>query len=160
MNEPNEKIEHRELSRELQKLVSSNSELGSRLLSLLLVSTGNGKEIIQAVNGGGSDGASSGAGGGATADYTEAELAEFRRIEQEKKRKNTEASARFRVRKKQREQEKLATLKQLNNQISELYVTIDRLLDENKFLKLRLEEVNEKKSQALLDNLRRRHGSQ
>lgn len=38
------------MSQYLQDLISSNSELGSRLLSLLLVSSGNGKEIMDAIN--------------------------------------------------------------------------------------------------------------
>lgn len=38
------------VSQYLQDLISSNSELGSRLLSLLLVSSGNGKEIMDAIN--------------------------------------------------------------------------------------------------------------
>lgn len=39
-----------DLSQQLQSLISNNSELGSRLLSLLLVSSGNAHEIIKAVN--------------------------------------------------------------------------------------------------------------
>lgn len=157
--------DQRDLSQQLQDLISSNSELGSRLLSLLLVSSGNAKEIISAVNQGDLgklkklDLKKNGKKPEDKKDvsqYTEEQLNEFKRIELEKRRKNTEASARFRIRKKQREQEKLAKLKQLNSQISELYVTIDKLLDENKFWKLKLEEVNERKSRELLDSIKKR----
>lgn len=158
--------DQRDLSQQLQDLISSNSELGSRLLSLLLVSSGNAKEIISAVNQGDlgklkkldlkKNGKKPEDSKKDVSQYTEEQLNEFKRIELEKRRKNTEASARFRIRKKQREQEKLAKLKQLNSQISELYVTIDKLLDENKFWKLKLEEVNERKSRELLDSIKKR----
>lgn len=40
------------LSEHLQNLISSDSELGSRLLSLLLVSSGNAEELISMINNG------------------------------------------------------------------------------------------------------------
>ncbi|SCV06001.1 LANO_0H19922g1_1 [Lachancea nothofagi CBS 11611] len=150
-----------DLSRQLHNLISSNSELGSRLLSLLLVSSGNAKEIICAVNKGDLDGLKKldlkkSQLESQSPAYTEKELHEFKKVELEKRRKNTEASARFRVRKKQRQYEKAEKLKQLNAQISELYGTIDRLLDENKFWKDKLEDVNERKSREMLDGIKRR----
>ncbi|CUS21921.1 LAQU0S04e03884g1_1 [Lachancea quebecensis] len=154
--------EHGDLSRQLHNLISSNSELGSRLLSLLLVSSGNAKEIISAVNKGDLDGLKKlnlKKSQLQRPKYTEKELQEFQKIEMEKRRKNTEASARFRIRKKQREHEKVEKLKQLHSQISELYVTIDKLLDENKFWKQKLEEVNEQKSKELLESIKKRRGT-
>lgn len=154
--------EHGDLSRQLHNLISSNSELGSRLLSLLLVSSGNAKEIISAVNKGDLDGLKKlnlKKSQLQRPKYTEKELQEFQKIEMEKRRKNTEASARFRIRKKQREHEKVEKLKQLHSQISELYVTIDKLLDENKFWKQKLEEVNEQKSKELLESIKKRRNS-
>ncbi|CEP60368.1 Met28p LALA0_S01e09120g [Lachancea lanzarotensis] len=164
--------ENPDLSRQLHDLISSNSELGSRLLSLLLVSSGNAKDIICAVNKGDLEGLKKldlqaasqlPTGSGGTSDiratqrrYTEQELNEFKKVELEKRRKNTEASARFRVRKKQQQREKAERLKQLNSQISELYSTIDNLLDENRFWKIKLEEVNERKSREMLDSIKRR----
>ncbi|SCU94697.1 LAME_0F08702g1_1 [Lachancea meyersii CBS 8951] len=165
-----------DLSRQLHDLISSNSELGSRLLSLLLVSSGNAKDIICAVNKGDLEGlkkldlqksqasgrplatagASSPSDGRTQRRYTEEELSEFRKVELEKRRKNTEASARFRVRKKQQQREKAERLKQLNSQISELYSTIENLLDENRFWKGKLEEVNERKSREMLDKIKGR----
>ena len=148
-----------DLSRQLHNLISSNSELGSRLLSLLLVSSGNAKEIISAVNKGDLDGLKKlnlKKTQLQRPNYSDKELQEFQKIELEKRRKNTEASARFRIRKKQRELEKAAKLRQLNSQISELYGTIDKLLDENKFWKEKLEEVNERKSRELLDSIKKR----
>lgn len=47
-----EAANHENISQHLQDLISKNSELGSRLLSLLLVSSGNSKEIINAINNG------------------------------------------------------------------------------------------------------------
>ncbi|SCU80217.1 LADA_0B05754g1_1 [Lachancea dasiensis] len=160
----NVKGENTDLSRQLHDLISSNSELGSRLLSLLLVSSGNAKEIIYAVNKGDLDGLKKldlknpqlEQQSKVTTRYTEQELNEFKKVELEKRRKNTEASARFRVRKKQRQHEKAEKLKQLNAQISELYGTIDKLLEENKFWKERLEEMNERKSREMLESIKKR----
>ncbi|CAB4255289.1 similar to Saccharomyces cerevisiae YIR017C MET28 Basic leucine zipper (bZIP) transcriptional activator in the Cbf1p-Met4p-Met28p complex, participates in the regulation of sulfur metabolism [Maudiozyma barnettii] len=44
-----------EVSAVLQNLISNDSKLGSRLLSLLLVNSGNGQEIIKAINKGDDD---------------------------------------------------------------------------------------------------------
>ncbi|SCU84104.1 LAFA_0D08130g1_1 [Lachancea sp. 'fantastica'] len=160
--------ENPDLSRQLHDLISSNSELGSRLLSLLLVSSGNAKDIICAVNKGDLEGlkkldlqASQLPTAGVAAThahrrYTQQELSEFKKVELEKRRKNTEASARFRIRKKKQQREKAERLKQLNSQISELYATIDSLLDENQYWKGKLEEVNERKSREMLDSIKRR----
>ncbi|AGO10000.1 AaceriAAR010Wp [[Ashbya] aceris (nom. inval.)] len=187
--------DERQLSMQLQDLIANNSDLGSRLLSLLLVSSGNAVEIISRINS--KDGDLSGldtlrllkpsdqspqlSGGelsscsGAEdkgmvnrsactpvkADSTTAaenkDEEELLKLQLEKRRRNTEASARFRIRKKLREQEKLGKLKQLNVEISSMYKRIDELMEENKYWKRRLDELNERKSKERLDTIKRRN---
>lgn len=191
------------VSQYLQDLISSNSELGSRLLSLLLVSSGNGKEIMDAINKGdlGSirdldlaidlkvpDGIENKATKGNFAKEQLALLSSGERLHQEslpqdtppqlqdenaggsvgdtisnptgeKRKKNTEASARFRIRKKQKEQERLSKLKELNIKITGLYKRIDVLLEENQHWKQKLEELNERKSREMLDRIRKRNAN-
>lgn len=77
----------------------------------------------------------------------------------EKRKKNTEASARFRIRKKQKEQERLNKLKELNIKITGLYKRIDVLLEENQHWKQKLEELNERKSREMLDRIRKRNAN-
>ncbi|GAV55533.1 hypothetical protein ZYGR_0AV01650 [Zygosaccharomyces rouxii] len=182
------------ISQYLQDLISSNSELGSRLLSLLLVSSGNGKEIMDAINKGdlgsirnldlavdlkmpnGSENKDT------KSNYARQQLAllsnggrpqQHQQPQQEniasslsdavsnptgdRRKKNTEASARFRIRKKQKEQEKLNRLKELNIKITGLYKRIDVLLEENQHWKEKLEELNERKSREMLDRIRKRN---
>lgn len=133
--------------------ISKNSELGSRLLSLLLVSSSNGKEIIDAINKG---------------DISRIKSLNFdakltrdnsgeNDIDLLKRRKSTEASARFRVRKKQREQERESELKELNVRIQNLNKRVGVLLDENRYWKLQLDKVNDRKSEELLESIRRRN---
>ncbi|GCE99476.1 hypothetical protein ZYGM_003176 [Zygosaccharomyces mellis] len=191
------------VSQYLQDLISSNSELGSRLLSLLLVSSGNGKEIMDAINKGdlGSirnldlaidlkapDGSENKATKGNFAKEQLALLSSGGGLYQEslsqdaqpqlqdenadgsvgdtisnptgeKRKKNTEASARFRIRKKQKEQERLSKLKELNIKITGLYKRIDVLLEENRHWKQKLEELNERKSREMLDRIRKRNAN-
>lgn len=178
------------VSQYLQDLISSNSELGSRLLSLLLVSSGNGKEIMDAINKGdlgsiknldlavdlkklnGSvsenrDNKVNSAGqqlsllssSGKSQHYLKEESPELSSPTGEKRRKNTEASARFRIRKKEREQERLNKLKELNNKITGLYKRIDVLVDENQHWKQKLEELNERKSREMLERIRRKNAN-
>ena len=76
-----------------------------------------------------------------------------------KKRKSTEASARFRVRKKQREQEKLNELRELNSKIGDLNRRVDVLLEENRYWKAQLERLNDKRSRELLESIKKRNSS-
>ncbi|QLQ81631.1 hypothetical protein HG537_0F03920 [Torulaspora globosa] len=141
------------LSQELQNQISKNSELGTRLLSLLLVSSSNGKELIGAINRG---------------DITRIKNLNFNgkitnndskenEIDYIKRKKSTEASARFRIRKKQREQQRQSELKELNIRIQNLNKRVDVLLDENRYWKRQLEKVNDRKSEELLESIRRRN---
>lgn len=184
-----------DLSTQLHELINNNSELGSRLLSLLLVSSGNATAIINAVNNGDLSKlngltkisqpppslATSTTGNekktttttttnttisdkqdSVGTDITKDDIAEedndliWKQLE--KRRKNTEASARFRIRKKQREKEKFQQLRQLTKDINDMYDTIDSLISENSYWKKKLEELNEIKSKELLDNIKRRNG--
>ena len=184
-----------DLSTQLHELINNNSELGSRLLSLLLVSSGNATDIINAVNNGDLSKlngltkisqpppslATSTTGNekktttttttnttisdkqdSVGTDITKDDIAEedndliWKQLE--KRRKNTEASARFRIRKKQREKEKFQQLRQLTKDINDMYDTIDSLISENSYWKKKLEELNEIKSKELLDNIKRRNG--
>lgn len=196
-----------DLSLQVRELINNNSELGSRLLSLLLVSSDNAKDIIEAVNRGDIS---------KLRDLTEETTATTTKSETgtepsdkvepqpvkskpqpiksepqpttgpettpqesapssarsvspdnvddplwkqlEKRRKNTEASARFRIRKKQREKEKLEQLKQLTKDINAMYDTIDTLISENNYWKEKLQELNEIKSRELLDKIKKRSG--
>lgn len=142
------------VSQDLQSLISKNSELGSRLLSLLLVSSSNGKEIIEAINKGHLNLVQS-----LDMDLDVKLAKEGKGILDEinKKRRSTEASARFRVRKKQREQEKLNELRELNLRISDLNKKIDVLLEENRYWKAQLEKLNDKKSRELLESIKKRN---
>ncbi|QEU61731.1 Met28 [Kluyveromyces lactis] len=184
-----------DLSTQLHELINNNSELGSRLLSLLLVSSGNATDIINAVNNGDlsklngltktsqpspslatsttgnekkittttttttttSDKQDS-VGTDITKDDTAEDENDLIWKQLEKRRKNTEASARFRIRKKQREKEKFQQLRQLTKDINDMYDTIDTLITENSYWKKKLEELNEIKSKELLDNIKRRNG--
>lgn len=175
------------VSQDLQELISKNSELGSRLLSLLLVSSGNGKEIIDAINNGDLSKIQSLNIGFNLNSYdsssqeepstlraltqiaesnshnkiiTDSEnLGENELAQLSKRKRNTEASARFRVRKKQREQEKLSKLSELNIKVNDLYRKIDILLEENRHWKIKLEELNERKSRELLENIKKRNAT-
>lgn len=141
------------LSQELQNQISKNSELGTRLLSLLLVSSSNGKEIIGAINRGDISrirGLNFNAKVGKN-DIKESE------IDIIKRKKSTEASARFRIRKKQREQERQSELRELNIRIQNLNKRVNVLLDENRYWKRQLEKVNDRKSEELLESIRRQN---
>lgn len=118
------------LSEHLQSLISNDSELGSRLLSLLLVSSGNAEELIGMINSGQDvsqfkklrepkrgKATATATAAAAAAQEEEAPVNELDKIKQERRRKNTEASQRFRVRKKQRNFENLNKLHGLNVQI-------------------------------------------
>lgn len=142
------------VSQDLQSLISKNSELGSRLLSLLLVSSSNGKEIIEAINTGHLNLIQS-----LDVDLDLKVAKEGKGIldEMVKKRKSTEASARFRVRKKQREQEKLRELRELNSRVRDLNKRVDVLLEENRYWKAQLEKLNDKKSRELLESIKRQN---
>lgn len=177
MSIPSEESEKRELSTRLQEMINNNSELGSRLLSLLLVNSENAKSIIEAVNKGdfsdfdrlevrqdGKDGADiteEGKKGSALEEkVSEAkeDLEDVRKREEEKRRRNTEASARFRVRKKEKEKERLKQFELLIEDIGGMYDKIDGLVEENNYWKRRLEELNELRSRQLLDSIKRRSG--
>ncbi|EDO14492.1 hypothetical protein Kpol_250p1 [Vanderwaltozyma polyspora DSM 70294] len=77
----------------------------------------------------------------------------------EKRRRNTEASARFRLRRKQKYSESLAKLDSLNVEIKNLNLKIDELTEENKYWKNRLNRVNEMKSNELLYQIRKKSTS-
>ena len=191
-----------DLSLQVRELINNNSELGSRLLSLLLVSSDNAKDIIEAVNRGdisklrdlteettATTTTTKSETGTEPSDKVEPQPikskpqptkgpettpqesapSSARSVspdnvddplwkQLEKRRKNTEASARFRIRKKQREKEKLEQLKQLTKDINAMYDTIDTLISENNYWKEKLQELNEIKSRELLDKIKKRSG--
>lgn len=176
-----------DISTVLQDLISNNSELGSRLLSLLLVNSENGKEIINAINNGN--------------DVKDIDLKLFKNLDKVdnikkenrekisimlptptptplretytnnihndttieeaskllKRKRNTEASARFRKRRREREIEKLNKLQSLQTQINEFNDKINSLVDENDYWKLKLKKINESKSNELLESIKRRN---
>ena len=169
-----------DVSTVLQSLISNNSELSSRLLSLLLVNSGSGEEIIRAINSGSAvtelDAAllrSLDVGGASAAAVVQAATAaasgakeqqsdsttdpvaeELRR--EEKRRRNTEASARFRKRRREREQEKTLRLRTLQQQIAKLNDRVGALVDENAYWKRELKRINESKSEKMLKDIRQR----
>lgn len=63
--------------------------------------------------------------------------------EEDKRRRNTAASARFRIKKKQREQALEKSAKEMNDKISGLENRVSQLETENKWLKNLLVEKNE-----------------
>lgn len=65
--------------------------------------------------------------------------------EEDKRRRNTAASARFRVKKKQREQALEKSAKEMNDKVSALEGRINQLETENKWLKNLITEKNESK---------------
>lgn len=65
--------------------------------------------------------------------------------EEDKRRRNTAASARFRVKKKQREQNLERTAKEMTDKASALEARIGQLEMENKWLKSLITEKNENK---------------
>lgn len=170
-----------DVSTVLQSLISNNSELGSRLLSLLLVNSGSGEEIIRAINSGSavteldaallksldvSAGASAVVKAVATSSVvntttntsTSSEEEQFSEQERReiKRKKNTEASARFRKRRREREQEKTLRLRKLQQQIAKLNDRVGALVDENAYWKRELKRINESKSEKLLLDIRQR----
>lgn len=158
------------LSEHLQSLISNDSELGSRLLSLLLVSSGNAEELIGMINSGQDvsqfkklrepkrgKATATATAAAAAAQEEEAPVNELDKIKQERRRKNTEASQRFRVRKKQRNFENLNKLHGLNVQVNKLRDRIAQLNKENEFWKAKLNDINEIKSQKLLNDIKRRN---
>ncbi|CAI4877425.1 AHL_G0027520.mRNA.1.CDS.1 [Saccharomyces cerevisiae] len=158
------------LSEHLQNLISSDSELGSRLLSLLLVSSGNAEELISMINNG-QDVSQfkklreprKGKVAATAAVVVKEEEApvgtsnELDKIKQERRRKNTEASQRFRIRKKQKNFENMNKLQNLNSQINKLRDRIEQLNKENEFWKAKLNDINEIKSLKLLNDIKRRN---
>ena len=65
--------------------------------------------------------------------------------EEDKRRRNTAASARFRVKKKQREQALERSAKDMSDKVSALEGRINQLETENKWLKNLITEKNESK---------------
>lgn len=63
--------------------------------------------------------------------------------EEDKRRRNTAASARFRIKKKQREQALEKSAKEMQNKVSDLENKVSQLETENKWLKNLLVEKNE-----------------
>lgn len=82
---------------------------------------------------------------------------ELDKIKQERRRKNTEASQRFRIRKKQKNFENMNKLQNLNTQINKLRDRIEQLNKENEFWKAKLNDINEIKSLKLLNDIKRRN---
>jgi cell shape-determining protein MreC len=64
--------------------------------------------------------------------------------EEDKRRRNTAASARFRIKKKQREQALEKSAKEMNDKVAALENRIQQLETENKWLKNLIMEKNEK----------------
>jgi hypothetical protein len=75
--------------------------------------------------------------------------AAHRAVEDDKRRRNTAASARFRVKKKQREQALEQKSKELEDQLTAFRNRIQELETENKWLKSLVLEKNENKPDAL-----------
>lgn len=71
--------------------------------------------------------------------------------EEDKRRRNTAASARFRVKKKQREQALERSVKEVNEQNSKLQAKLDQLEMENKWLKDLITEKNATQSKEEID---------
>lgn len=71
--------------------------------------------------------------------------------EEDKRRRNTAASARFRVKKKQREQALERSMKEVNDQNSKLQARLDQLEMENKWLKDLITEKNTIQSKEEID---------
>lgn len=76
--------------------------------------------------------------------------------EHDKKKRNTLASARFRIKKKQREQEMERTVKMLTERVSKYSERINQLELENACLKSLILEKNEKKSNDLLLSIKQK----
>ncbi|KAG0669903.1 hypothetical protein C6P45_003185 [Maudiozyma exigua] len=166
-----------DVSSVLQNLISNDSELGSRLLSLLLVNSGNGQDIINAINNGNTTILNKSIDFkkiGLLKDTKENHqpIVKVRNDQKEedkepedgedtlqilKRKKNTEASARFRKRRREREIEKLNKLKLLKLQINQFNDKINLLIDENHYWKLKLKSINERKSNELLETIKRRN---
>lgn len=201
------------VSEHIKNMILENSELGSRLVSLLLVNSGNADEIINTLNNtntkkpqpqqqqqrkvGVVDDAAGRAGNrrksgyitkpvlqqqssrknsldytykkpssvsfantyGSDEDEQEEETADDLLLRTlEKLRKNSEASARFRNRKKQKREENLKKLEELNGHIDQLNKKIDKLLQENKYWKTKLDDINEQKSKQLLEQIKKKNG--
>lgn len=68
--------------------------------------------------------------------------------EEDKRRRNTAASARFRVKKKQREQALEKSAKEMSDKVSQLEAKISQLETENSWLKKLVLEKNDKKEAA------------
>ncbi|KAL3232695.1 Transcriptional activator of sulfur metabolism MET28 [Nakaseomyces bracarensis] len=186
------------ISEHIKNMILENTELGSRLVSLLLVNSGNADEIISSLNNTKkkpqSVSATSVRAGNRrksavskpqhskysrkSMDYTykkpiatvssnsedEEDSIEDETTDSlllrtlEKRRKNSEASARFRNRKKQKREENLKKLEELNGHIDELNKKVDTLLQENRFWKSKLDDINEQKSKQLLEQIKRKNG--
>jgi cell shape-determining protein MreC len=74
----------------------------------------------------------------------------------DKKKRNTAASARFRIKKKLREEEMERTLKDLNERVSKYNSRIQQLEMENKCLKSLILQKNEQRSNDLLRSIKER----
>ncbi|CAK7902877.1 transcriptional activator of sulfur metabolism Met28p [[Candida] anglica] len=74
----------------------------------------------------------------------------------DKRKKNTAASARFRIKKKQKEQEMEKKAKQLQENVSNLEKRLRTLEMENKCLKNLILQQNERKNSDLLENIKKR----
>lgn len=81
----------------------------------------------------------------ATKPPTSLEEASRLAAEEDKRRRNTAASARFRVKKKQREQTLERTAKEMTDKVAQLEARIGQLETENKWLKNLITEKNENK---------------
>ncbi|ODV72009.1 Met28p CYBJADRAFT_113831, partial [Cyberlindnera jadinii NRRL Y-1542] len=75
-------------------------------------------------------------------------------VEQDKKKRNTLASARFRVKKKLKEQEMERNVKLLSDRVATFNERINQLELENACLKSLILEKNEKKSNDLLRSIK------
>lgn len=206
------------VSEHIKNMIMENSELGSRLVSLLLVNSGNADEIISSLNSNkklqlktsarsgnrrksgsvskpqrgvygrkasmdytykkpsdslGTAGAAGAAAPAAPASATSSASASSEEEEDrvgdetadklllrtlEKRRKNSEASARFRNRKRQKREENLKKLEELNGHIDELNKKIDTLVEENTYWKTKLDDINEQKSKQLLEQIKKKNG--
>lgn len=92
--------------------------------------------------------------------HSEQHLDENARVaaEEDKRRRNTAASARFRVKKKQREQALEKTAKEMTDRVSVLETRIQQLETENTWLKgLITEKSGEKSSSSEVSDLLRKH---
>lgn len=77
-------------------------------------------------------------------------------VSEDKRKRNTAASARFRIKKKMKEQEMERRSKELEEKVAALEKKLKQLEMENKCLKTMITQRNDKKNDDLLEEIKRR----